>query len=83
MSTANALIDYLDMLEDKIESARALPFSNKISIEKESLLDIISEMRMNIPNEIRQAQRIIFDHDNILKDAKEQAVRIISEAEKH
>ena len=82
MASTNALIDYLDILEDIIESARSLPFSNKISLEKEKLLDVISEMRLNVPNEIRQAQRIVSDHDSIIKEAKEQALRMIDEAEK-
>lgn len=76
-----SLTDYLDALEDIIETSRAFPFSSKISIDKESVTEIISEMRLNMPNEIRQAQRIISDHDKILKDAEAQAISMIKDAE--
>jgi HrpE protein. len=75
-----SLIDYLDMLEDTIESAKSLPFSSKVSVDKENLLDIIGEIRLNMPNEIRQAQRIISDHDKIIKEAQDKAISMINEA---
>jgi len=75
-----SIMDYLDMLEDLVENSKNVPFSSKISLEKEKLFDIINEMRMNIPNEVRQAQRIIEDHDKIIGDAKSKAAVIIKEA---
>ena len=75
-----SIMDYLDMLEDLVETSRNVPFSTKISIERDKLFDIINEMRMNIPNEVRQAQRIIEDHDKIIGDAKSKAAVIIKEA---
>lgn len=77
-----SLVDYLDMIEDILESAKSFPFSNKISVDKENLLDIIGEIRLNMPNEIRQAQRIISDHDKIIKEANDKALLMIKEAER-
>lgn len=77
-----AINELLDNLEDYIESAKSLPFSSKISVEKETILDIISEMRLNLPNEIRQAQRIISDYDKIIKEANDKAKNIIINSEK-
>jgi len=76
-----SLIDYLDMLEDLIEGSKTMPFSNKVSLDKEQMFDIIADMRLNLPNEIRQAQKIIDDHDRIINDAKSKASQIVSEAE--
>lgn len=78
-----SILDYLDMLEDLLESSKSAPFSNKISIDKEQIYDIMSEMRMNLPVEMRQAQRIIEDHDKIIAEAKSKAAHIIKEAEVH
>ena len=76
-----SLQEYLDMLEDLIEGSKTMPFSNKVSLDKEQVFDLISEMRLNLPNEIRQAQKIIEDHDRIIADAKNKAGSIIKEAE--
>ncbi len=76
-----SLLDYLDALEDLLDSCKPVPFSNKISVEKERIFDIISDIRLNLPNEIRQAQRIIEEHDKIINDANAKGGNIIREAE--
>ncbi|MDR1664234.1 MAG: hypothetical protein LBR83_04840 [Clostridiales bacterium] len=76
-----SLLDYLDAIEDILDSSKAVPFSNKISVEKERIFDVISEIRLNLPNEIRHAQRIIEDHDKIINEAKSRAASLLKEAE--
>jgi len=76
-----SLLDYLDIIEDIVDSSKPVPFSNKVSVEKEKLFDVISEIRLNLPNEIRQAQRIIEDHDKIINEARNKAMSIIKDAE--
>jgi len=76
-----SLLDYLEMLEDLIEGSKTMPFSNKVSLDKEQIFDIIADMRLNLPNEIRHAQKIIEDHDRIINDAKNKAAQILKEAE--
>lgn len=76
-----SLLDYLDAIEDILDTSKSVPFSNKISVEKERIFDIISEIRLNLPNEIRHAQRIIEDHDKIINEAKARAAGIIKESE--
>ncbi|MCL2708136.1 MAG: ATPase [Defluviitaleaceae bacterium] len=75
------LLDYLDQIEDILDGSKAVPFSNRISVEKERIFDVISEIRLNLPNEIRHAQRIISEHDKVINDAKIKAGNIIKEAE--
>ncbi len=74
-------MEYIDELEDILDAGRGRPFTSKISIDKEKAYDIIGEMRLNLPQEIRQAQKIIEDHDRIIEDAKNKATSIIKEAE--
>ncbi len=76
-----SILDYLDRLEDLIDSSKSSPFSNKVSIDKEQIFDILGEIRMNLPVEMRQAQRIIEDHDKIVQDAKMRAESIAKEGE--
>jgi len=76
-----SLSDYLDAIEDILDGSKAVPFSNKVSVEKDRIFDIIGEIRLNLPSEIRHAQRIIDDHDKIINDAKNKAQNILKEAE--
>jgi vacuolar-type H+-ATPase subunit H len=76
-----ALLNYLDDIEDILENSKSVPFSNKVSVEKERIYDIIGEIRLELPHEINQAQRIIDDHDKIINDAKNRGKDIIRDAE--
>ena len=78
----DALLDYLDEIEEVLDSSKAtLPFRGKVSVDKASILDIINEIRLHLPDDIRQAQRIINDHDKILADAEHKAIGILDAAE--
>ena len=77
----DSLLDYLDQIEDILDASKSVPFSNKISVEKERIYDVMNEIRLNLPNEIRHAQRIIEDHDKIIADARAKAATILKEAE--
>jgi len=77
----DSLLDYLDQIEDILDASKSVPFSNKISVEKERIYDVINEIRLNLPNEIRQAERIIDTHDKIIADARAKANMILKEAE--
>jgi len=77
----DALLDYLDDIEEVLESSKSLPFTNKISVEKERVLDILNEIRLNLPDDIRAAQRILGDHDRIVAEAERKAQSIIDSAE--
>ena len=69
-------------MEEYIESCKSVPFSsNKITVEKDAMLDLISELRLRTPEEIKKYQKIITNKDAILADAKEQADGIIAQAQ--
>ncbi len=77
----DSIFDLLDELEDILEGAATRPFSNKIVVNKEELFEIIGEIRLNLPGEIKQAQRIADNCDKIINDANNKAKDIIKDAE--
>jgi len=77
----DALLDYLDEMEDVLENSKKLPLTGKVSIEKARIVDIINEIRLNLPDDIRQAQRILSDHDKIVADAEHKAMGILEAAD--
>ena len=48
----------LETLEDIIEKSRNVPFSSKCIVDKEEFLEIIKEIRLKLPDEIKQAKWI-------------------------
>ena len=82
------LEEMLSRIEDVIESSKPIPFSSKVSADKNAIYDIIDEMRpiiddlvKDLPNEIVQAKRVISDSDKIINDARNKATHVMQEAE--
>jgi len=78
---SSSIVDYLNKIEDAIDDAKTVRFSNKVAVDKNEVFEIIKEIRLNLPGEIRDAQRIIEDHDRIINSAKARAEDILTEAE--
>lgn len=71
----------LEELEDIMEKSRSVPFSSKCIVDKEQILDIIKEIRLKLPEEIKQAKWIKEERQRILVEAQNEANDIIKEAE--
>ena len=48
----------IDEIEDIVEAGTSVPFSGKVMIDKEEVLEIIKEIRIKLPDEIKQAALI-------------------------
>lgn len=77
----NSIFDLLDELEDMLDRAPAKAFSKKISIDRDAVFELIGDIRLSLPVEIKQAQRIADNCDKIINDANNKAQSIIKEAE--
>ena len=71
----------LETLEDIMEKSRNVPFSNKCVIDKEEVLEIIKEVRLKLPDELKQAKWVKEERQRILIEAQNEADDIIKEAE--
>ena len=77
----SSIYSLLDTLEDIIENAKPVPLTQNIRVSKEDLFEIISEIRLNLPGEIKQAQRIVHNSEKIIEEANNNANSIIRDAE--
>jgi len=75
------ILSILDVLEDELESGRVVPFTQLALIAKEKCLDIIRDIRLNLPEEIKQAEWIKKERQRILLEAQKEAETIIKEGE--
>ncbi len=75
-----SITNLLDELEDIIECAPRAAFKKGIIVDPNELTDLISEMRTNIPNQIKQAEKIYSNCNKTVSDANNQAKSIIEQA---
>lgn len=71
----------LENIEDILEKSKNVPFSNKTMVDKEEILEIISELRLKLPEELKQAKWIKEERQRILVEAQKEADDIVKEAE--
>ncbi len=65
-----------------IESCKMQPFSStKVVVPKDELYDLLDELRLRTPDEIKRYQKIIANRDAIIKDAEEKAKAIVEDAD--
>lgn len=71
----------LDTLEEIIENSRNVPFTSKGIVDKEEILDIIKEVRIKLPEELKQAKWVKEERTRILIEAQKEADDVVKEAE--
>jgi cell division septum initiation protein DivIVA len=73
----------LDQLEEVLGTGSKLPFTSRTLVDEQEVLDILDQIRMSIPEELKAARRLSQERDQVLADARAEADRIIREAEEH
>ena len=71
----------LETLEDILEKSKNVPFTDKSIVSKNEILDIIKEIRLKLPDELKQAKWIKEERERIIKEAEKDADDIVKEAE--
>ena len=68
----NKIEEMIEAIEEYIENCKPVPLSsNKIIVEKDAIEELIRELRLKTPDEIKKYQKIISNKDAILADAKD------------
>lgn len=74
----------IDEIEEYIDNCKYQPLSNtKIVVNKEEIDELLRELRMKTPDEIKRYQKIISNKEAILNDARQKAEVLINEATLH
>lgn len=68
-------------MESLLLEAQKIPFSDRVLIDRESLLEIIDQIRVSVPEDITEAQDVLLSRDGIIAKAEQEADQIIKEAE--
>ena len=71
----------LEQLEDELERSLTIPLIGKSLIEKEQILDIVKEIRLKLPDELKQAKWVKVERHRILLEAQKEAENVVKEAE--
>ncbi|MBQ8647546.1 MAG: ATPase [Oscillospiraceae bacterium] len=74
--------ELLDLIDETLEEGTSVPFSGgKRMVDVEKMQEILDEIRLNLPTELRQAKAIVNDRADIVNGARKEAEAIVAKAE--
>ena len=71
------ILELISELEEKIDSSLEIPLIKKAFVNKEELMNLVGDISLQLPDEVRMAKSIAEDRTRILADAQKQADLII------
>jgi cell division septum initiation protein DivIVA len=73
----------LDQLEEVLGGGSHLPLTSRTLVDEQEILDILDQIRVSIPDEIKAARRVTQEREQLLSDARAEADRLVREADEH
>ena len=77
------ILALVDRLEDLFHKGTRVPLTRNTIVADQAFLDIIDQMRIAIPEEIRLAKRVNEDRDRIVNEAHDEAEQTLAAAQQH
>ena len=71
----------LENLEELVENGTKVPLSSKVLVDKDELSEILEEIRMKLPDELKQAKWVKEERQRIISDAEKEAEDMIKDAQ--
>ena len=74
------ILQLVDRLEELFNNSKPIPLTHSVVVDENSFMDIIDQMRISVPDDIKKAQQVLAQKDRILAQAQEEANRTVSMA---
>jgi cell division septum initiation protein DivIVA len=71
----------LDQLEEVLGAGSRVPLTSRTLVDEQEVLDIVDQIRVSVPEELKAARRLTDERDQVLADARSEADRILREAD--
>lgn len=72
------ILHLIDRLEELLNESRPFPFTHNVLVDEDRMLDLIDQMRVAIPEEVKKAQQVLAQRDRMLAQAQEEANRTLA-----
>ena len=71
------ILNLVNKLEELFSQGRSFPFTHNVILNEDQMIDLIDQMRISIPEEIKRSQQILAQRDRILAQAKDEHDRML------
>ena len=71
------ILQLIDRLEELFNAAKAVSFTHNVIVDEDRMLELIDQMRIAIPEEVKKAQQVMAQRDRVMAQAQEEANRTL------
>ena len=71
------ILHLVDRLEELFNNSRPIPLTHNVIVDEDKFLDIIDQMRISVPEEVKKAQEVFSKKDRVMAQAQEEANRTL------
>lgn len=75
------ILHLIDRLEELVAEARRMPIGQNVVVDRRRLLELVDQMRSTVPWEVKEADRIVKEKEDIIEEARREGEGIIHRAE--
>lgn len=75
------ILDLIDSLEELVVQARRLPVGGNLVVDRKRMLDVIDQMRLAVPADLREAAQILEARERVIEQAHDEARERINRAQ--
>lgn len=76
------ILHLVDRLEELFNESRPIPLTHSVVVDEDRVLEIIDQMRISIPEEVKKSQQILAQRDRVMAQAQEEANRTLTLAKR-
>ena len=74
------LIERIEELQVLVEEAKSVPLSSSAVFDRNEFLELLAQLKQEVPDEIRQARWMSRDRDELMERSRKEGERILAEA---
>lgn len=74
------LLELIDSLEELVVQARRLPVGGNLVVDRKRALDIVDQLRLAVPGDLRQAAQVLETRDQIVEEGQRKSHQIVENA---
>jgi len=75
-----SIIELIDHLEYLVHRAQRVPFTHNVMIDEDEILDLLDQIHVNMPEEIKQSRTVLAEQERLLSEAQQESARITQTA---
>ncbi|MGZ6214320.1 MAG: hypothetical protein ACXWMG_05155 [Candidatus Limnocylindria bacterium] len=78
---ATDILFLVERLESLVATGKKLPLTNNVVLDQAAILELVDQLRVSVPDEVRQAKRVTEDAGRITERARDDADQVIARAQ--